>query len=599
MTLRRSFTGGLMAGLMAFVPGAQAFAQASNVPAPNLGEAPCNPPCGAGYECRGGVCEASSEKAASGPDIARPTQAEPAPSQSQPPGTPGKDYVKPGEENFIPPWVHTSDFVDTRLSFLFADENLLAKPGETTPNSPGARFAQGTNGAFNQFYDNFNTRYTGFETLSNLVLYKKSDTFFRGLSAEAALALTLLVLAEKNNPQSQSTALQDASSYIKLNYVPMGWDTKKEGISFTGFPLSADRFRLGYAYKLSWGGSNIFPNQGNSVPGAKLQFNKQFADNQGVYAYAGVKSTIIYNEQIHEQETNYGFLFGAGVDLLPELRLEANGGYFMKGVNPEPQVLGVPVNSRGASAELVYHHGEPIGYSVDFALYKNDPNHYVNFFKPEAYPGGLSYTVSIEGDFLQQTLADPDTFGATKTQNATASALQARFKYDYLRINVLGEYRTLSYIQFNVPGFPPFFDFPNGTTQNPEAFFALGADYYFPAAHFTLGAIGGMQRPASFTTGGVLGGNNPPPGLLGQRTVVVTDVNTFQVLPSGADPTNVLSVKATGRLQLSDFVAAVGEMYYTKDANRTTFKDDVLGVSEPTFQKPDILGFNVLLQARF
>lgn len=521
---------------------------------------------------------------------------------AEPPATPVTEVKpadqapKPGEENFLPPWVHTSDFVDTRLTFLFADENILANPGETTPNAPGPRIAGGGIGnQFNQFYDNFNTRYTGFETLSNLVLYKKSKTWIDGLDAEAALTLTLLVLAEKNNSLTQSTALQDASSYIKLNYLPKGWDaSKKEGITFTAFPMSADRMRLGYAYKISWGGSNTFPNQGASVPGAKLQVNKG-----KFYGFVGAKTTIVFNELLKEQETNYGFLAGAGFDILDTLRLEANGGYFQKGVNPEPQVLGQPVRARGASAQLVYHVGQAVGSSIDFALYKNDPNKYINFFKPETYPGGLTYTIALEGSFLQQTLANPDKFGETSLQNATASALQARFKYEKLRFNVLGLFRSLSFIQFNVPGFPPFFDFPAGTTQSPEMFFAAGADYYIEKLHLTPGIIAGVQRPASFSTNGVLGGNNPPASVSGKRTVVVTDTNQFTVLPTGDDATNVLSVKGNVRLQLSDEIAAVGEAYFNYNANRTTFKDDSFGVSQPTYERPTIIGYNLVLQARF
>jgi len=607
---------GLLAGLAVGLPGSGVLAQTNEL-APNLNppaEAPppCNPACNVGFACRAGVCEpvvapTTPENAASSPGIAQPVAPQPAGtvvSGGEPPGNPGAvPEPLPGDENLLPPWIHTSDFVDTRLSFLFADSNLLAKPGETTPNSPGPGFfSGGQTNQFNQFYDNFNTRYTGFETLSNLVLYKKSKSFFKGLTAEAALALTVLVIAEKNGPQSQSTAIQDASSYIRLNWTPAGWNEGKEGISLTTFPLSADRMRLGYAYKISWGGSAMFPNQGNSVPGAKLQLNKELSHGdwfKSMYAYAGVKTTLIENAQIHEQETNYGFLGGVGLDIHKDLRLEFNGGYFQKGVNPEPQVLGVPVNSRGIAGELVYHHGEPIGYSVDFALYKNDPNHYINFFKPESYPGGLAYTISLEGDYLQQTLADPDTYGATRTQNATAAALQARFKYDFFRFGLLGEYRTLSYIQFNAPGFPPFYDFPQSASESAEAFFAVSGDYYIPSAHLTLGAIGGLQRPASFTSADRFGGNNPGDEFSGSRTVVVTDVNTFSILPTNATATNVLSAKVSARLDISEYVAAVGQVYYTRDNNLTTFKSNVVGVSEPSFQKPDILGFNVLLQARF
>src|SRR2546423_8584658 len=83
-----------------------------------------------------------------------------------------------------------SDFIDTRLSFVFADDNVLAKSGETIPNSPNAGFGAGPQN--NQFYDNFNTRFSGFETLSNLSLYKAVPSFFEGLTTEAALNALML-----------------------------------------------------------------------------------------------------------------------------------------------------------------------------------------------------------------------------------------------------------------------------------------------------------------------------------------------------------------------------------------------------------------------
>jgi len=66
-------------------------------------------------------------------------------------------------------------------------------------------------------------------------------------------------------------ALADNSSYVRLNWRPGGWG-ENENISFTGFPVSADRFRLGYAYRISWGGSSAFTTRAaaDGVPGAKL-----------------------------------------------------------------------------------------------------------------------------------------------------------------------------------------------------------------------------------------------------------------------------------------------------------------------------------------
>jgi hypothetical protein len=88
--------------------------------------------------------------------------------------------------------------------------------------------------------------------------------------------------------------------------------------------------------------------------------------------------------------------------------------------------------------------------------------------------------------------------------------------------------------------------------------------------------------------------------------VVVRDVNVLSILPTTcgddnaicrADP--IFSAKGTFRWDLSESVSTVGEVYYTYDRNRTTFRDDVFGVAQPSFEDPHALGFNMLLQARF
>ena len=76
----------------------------------------------------------------------------------------------------IAPRRHTSaragDYVDTRLNFTLTDENLLVKPGETDPSVPGVRIGQ-PNSLGILFFDNYDTRYTGYENLTHLVIYKK------------------------------------------------------------------------------------------------------------------------------------------------------------------------------------------------------------------------------------------------------------------------------------------------------------------------------------------------------------------------------------------------------------------------------------------
>ena len=428
----------------------------------------------------------------------------------------------------LPAVAAAGDFIDTRLAFVIADDNLFAGPGETNPNSPGIGFRAGNQNR--QFYDNFNTRYAGFETMSFLTLYKSTPTFFEGLFAEAAFTVRML-----QRPSGQLD-FRDNSSYIRLWYKPSTWG-ENENISLTAFPVDADRMRLGYLYRITWGGSGVFTNRAfaQGVPGAKVQITRD-----RWYAYAGVKTAILFNDLLLEEQTYYGAIAGVGMDVTENLRLEANGGYFQKGINPLLAADGIraPVDSVGVSGHAVWHVGAPVGTSVDLRLYRNDPDLYQRFFNPEKYPGGFSYSIEAEVDYLRQTLGDPNVAGRTVIQPALAGAINARAKYNFFRFHLLGLYRTVSYIQFDVPGFPPYQDFPAGTEQQPEMFVAGGLDYHFPRLHLTPGFILGVQQVAAFTppsdTG--LGGNNPPASLQGGRTVVLRDANDVAVLPLGEDP---------------------------------------------------------------
>lgn len=494
------------------------------------------------------------------------------------------------------------DFIDTRVTFAFSNDNVFVKPGETTPNSPGTGFGAARQNT--QFYDNFNTRYTGYETLSNLTLYKKSASFFEGFDAEAAM--NVLVLTQP----SGAIGLADNSSYVKLNYRPPGWGPK-EDISLTGFPVSSDRFRLGYNWRVSWAGDSAFTyNQGtgisstgrpSAVPGGKLQMTRD-----RWYAFVGLKTGLLLNNLLNVQERTYGGLFGGGIDLYKvgtqRLRLELNGGYFGRGIVPSlaQQAIRAPVTAAGASARLSFSQGEEIQASIDIRLYRNDPDVLNRFFRPENYPGGLSMQLEVESSYLTQTLVNPDRFATTTLQPAQSLALQARFKYDYWRMFGLGLFRTLSFIQFDVPGLPPFYDFAAGSTVRPEMWFALGADRFIPALHLTAGLIAGVQVPASVSAPRFdFGGNNPPAGLEGPRTVVVRDVNMFAILPVDAAVIPIVSVKATFKLDISEYFAAIGEVFYTRDANRVTFRDSTASVAQPTFEKEHQLGFNTVIQARF
>lgn len=479
------------------------------------------------------------------------------------------------------------EFIDTRLSFVLTDDDVLHDAGETTPSSPSARV--GANRNSNVFFDNYDTKFSGFESLTNLALYKKEKGLFKGTDVEGALHLLFLPEAA---PEKR---IQDSSSYLRLAWRAPDW-SEKEAVSLTAFPISADRFRLGYSYRLSWGGTPVFPRAKNSAPGMKVQ-----VDKGPVYGYAGLKTTPILNGFTNEEETYYGYLAGAGWDITENLRVEAGGGFFQRGVIEE---TGDGTAAYGGSAQVTWHVGMPISTSVDFKLYRNDPNVFEKTFSSEKYDDKLSYSISAEVTYLRQLLLDPDEPGSTVYQPAMAGDLQARVRWNNARAHLTGSYRDLTFVLFNVPSVVPYTDVSAATEIEPEFFLSGGFDWYFDSLHMTPGLVGGVMFPASAKNDTVLGDGQQEPAdvYLGSRTQVIRDEANRTILPANEDAAPIYSVKLTNKVDLSESFTAIGEVFFVYDDNRASVAESQGdgGVSTVrVFTDPEQLGFNLVLQARF
>lgn len=488
---------------------------------------------------------------------------------------------------FLPSAAPAGDFVDTRVTFVFTNDNVLVGPGETNPSNPGTRFGNAST-ANTFFYDNYETKYTGFETLSHLVLYKKLPSYFPRLTTEASLALTVQLLSETGS------SFGDSGSYIRLTYALDENRPEKWNVQFTAFPFSSDRFRLGYSYQISWGGSAIFPkqdpdiNRKNPVPGVKLQAN--LGD---FYAFAGAKTSLLQRKRSMEDPTEleafWGFLGGAGWDS-GFYRAELNGGWFRKGLNPNTSVIGEPVDAFGGSVQFGLHDGLPIGQSIDFRLYRNDPNIVDTWFAPERYvPGKLSWAVTTEYSNLYQALEDAERPGSTTLQRAQAADVNMKVKWDYARFNLDFVFRDLPFVLFNVPSLFPYQTIPGTIDLSPEFFAAAGADYHFPSLHLTPGVSGGVQFPASFTPAGE--------GTYIER--MDGDREIRYRLPPGSDAVPVYAMKATARLDLSDMLSLLAEFRFSIDNNMTAYVNDEAGINVLTFTEPYLFGVNVVMQGRF
>jgi hypothetical protein len=506
-----------------------------------------------------------------------------------------------------PPGVNYSNFMDTRLAWTFGTDDVLHPTGQLIPLSPSASI--GDRPQYQMFFDNLNSRYNGRENLTHLVMYKKMPGFVPHLTTEAAVVLRFDLDALASQTGNLNTALYDSGSYIRLFY---NTNTNKpaEGLSATFFPLDTDRFRLGYLYDISWGGTNpyinqsIFPSIVGSAPGLKVQY-----DQESFYAFAGFKTAQIVQptqilgtgnindvEETSVANTNYGFLAGLGADPFTHLHLDGGTGYFQQGRFDLNDVRGRPVYTYGFSGRVVVHEQMPIPKSIDFLLYKNDPMAPMTLFAPERYsPNELAWSVSLEGDQLYQHLKDFDVTGGVKDQGAAALALQGLVKWGYARFQFTGIYRDLNYVERNVPGFIPFETIPKSASTQPEIFGALAANYHFSGPRLTPGLAGGVQLPSTFNSTFTDG------GAPASRTIVVRQEGDESILPYDYGRRPIFQGRAQVQWDISEMLKAFVWVQYIYDSNGT------LVVQDPTegtaslrvFQAPGRLGFATSLQARF
>ncbi|TVR03203.1 MAG: hypothetical protein EA398_05455 [Deltaproteobacteria bacterium] len=512
-----------------------------------------------------------------------------------------------------------SDFVDTRITFVFSDDNVFAGPGETLVNSPAPDFGP-RDGNFFPF-ENLDSRDSGQETLSHLVLYRQMPGYLPNLHTEAALVLRTRLFGPGN------VSLQDDGSYIRMaldvggggrSALPVDpgqtsadgdpealprMETGDRNIELVLFPYTSERFRLGYAWDLSWGGRDIFTEVNRRpVPALRLQFNHPV-----FYAFGGVKTTQQVqatadpsDDGYNELQAFYGLLGGFGFRPIDLMTWEVNGGYFQSGTNRKGDVEGEPVDTAGVSTRLSLHQGFQARASADFRLVRNTPELFDSFLRPPPPTHErLAWRLSLEGSMVMQSLGDPDRIGGTRVQRAYAGAVSGTLGFGNTRIGVDVLSRSLGYMLINVPGLDPFNAFSEDSEQTPEVLAALSAQYTFRGPRLTPGALVGVQFPATYQ-GLIPQVPNQPEQLAGEQVVVVRSADNWELLPTGEDARPIPSFKLSLRWDASPMLGFVGQVVGSYDDNQVRLvRDDRTGIPRREFRDPLVLGFALLAQARF
>jgi len=487
------------------------------------------------------------------------------------------------------------DFMDTRVTWTFGDDNVLADAGEQLPDSPLASI--GDREGYELFMDNIDSRYTGRENQTHLVMYKRLDGFFPRLSTEAGVVIQFAI-------SDDGLKFADDGTYLRVRY---GFDDVSEedggdGMAVVFFPFDTERFRLGYMWDISWGGGGLFTNKRNGfAPGLKLQFNIGPVDFFAGFKTAKIseqRQSDVEGEPLNVQETNYGALFGVGWDVVDIFRVDLSGGYFEQGTFDQAGLVGEPVFTYGGSLRFALHDGIDVGPGADFRLYRNEP-HAEEALAQEATtsaaaalaadegtapPSEFAWALTLEGTVLGQHVADMDTFGGSVIQPAFAAALQGKIKYGGFSASLTGFFRNLEFILHNVPSFSPFVAIPGAAETAPEFFVAAGVSYFFESTHLTPALIAGVQLPATLSSGGT--------------TIVVRSEEVRDILPSGDSSVPIFSTRLSLRWDLSDILSLYGMVQYVLDQNATRLSRDPFGTFR-VYRESNQLGLAIMAQARF
>ncbi len=476
-------------------------------------------------------------------------------------------------------------FMDVRLNLTLTNENMLVEPGETIPSVPGWRFGR-PNSLGTLFFDNYDTRFSGYETLSTAVMYRNYRK--NELEVEGAFVLRINEITERRIDFS------DAGSYVLVSWWKDPEHKSAERLSLTAFPISADRFRLGYSYRLSWGGSEEYRRSTQAVPGVKIQY-----DTENAYVFIGAKSAVVLDPETAEQVAVLGVLAGAGYDVNEMIRVELNGGYFNRGGNELEDVNTEDVQLFGASAQVAIHDGMPVSSSIDYKLYKYDPERIGRLFQKAQYPGGVQWLGMAEATMLGQTLKDPDASGSTKIQWGAAGDVNLRVKLDRVRLRLDLQYRDLAFILHSVPSLPTYSDFPSEYDITPNFFAAAGFDRNWND-RLTLGAVVGGEMPATLTSPTGIPGDT---SAMGESTAVIRNNGSqtiITVLPAGEKAVPQLALKGSAQLDFGDIYGALLDVYYAYDGNQTRLtREGPEDLFEYEFGELHQLGVNLTLQAKF
>ena len=340
----------------------------------------------------------------------------------------------------------SSGFIDTRLAFTLTNENLLVKPGETIPSVPGWRFGT-PNSLGVLFFDNYDTRYSGFETLSHAVdvprlpqgpLRRRGRLrapHQRAVGEEHRALATTAATSRCRTGRTRRTRIRRASS-------------------LTAFPVSADRFRLGYSYRLSWGGNPEYGRAKSATPGVKLQYDTENALRVRRRQERGRARPPHRRAEVARSRSSAAPA-STPTDDAPASRSTAatsTAATTSSSTSTTRRCSCSAPRRRSRSTRACRSQS-----SVDYKLYKNNGERVSGLFDPVKYPGGA--VVAREGGVhgpRPDARRIPTRPARPRSRSGTAGDLNVRVMIDRVRLRLDASYRDLAFILHSLPSLPTY-----------------------------------------------------------------------------------------------------------------------------------------------
>ncbi len=477
---------------------------------------------------------------------------------------------------------HAGDFVDTWVTTALEDTNVFAGP---SAYSPAANFVQRGNSTF---FENYESRFTDDISQTHLVLYKKDDGFIPGVTTEAAFVLRMQPYLDVANSRPGVTVADDGS-YVRIikNF------GEKQSLSFTGYAVDANRFRLGYSYDVTWGGRDIYAFDPYAAPGIRIQYQ-----TGGHYAFAGVKTAVgdyTDAEGNKNNEAYWGFLAGGGLDVGNSVRWEGGFGNFQQGQltnvgDVESPLYNAPINAMGFSTQVSVRTNPKLDYisSNELKVYRNAPEFMKDTYITHRQIEGFGMLIQSEVNVLMHNLIDPENVDSTTQEMAIAGDIQALAVAGTTEMNLDFVYKDLPYIVFNIPGITSGYALDPDLNATPQLYVRGRVSHWFPKAHLTPSLGAGWELPSTYTAG--------------ETSFVQYDERNKAHVPDGQLPTAILSTVAGLQWDVSPSTVLVGEVLYTLDNNLSDFQANEDGTNEFVLEAENVrnaLGFNLMMRARF